>query len=76
MNNERQCKYCIHIRHINGKLKCDRGLKIEYNGIPWYCVRDYERAVGSDDDKPAGRSEEEKNRTSKRLSELRESLKR
>lgn len=73
---EKQCKWCIHIRYKEGKLQCDRGLRIEYNGIPWYCVRDYERAVGSDDDKPSKRSQEERDRTAKRISELRESLKR
>jgi hypothetical protein len=73
---DKQCKWCIHIRYSEGKLRCDRGLRIEYNGIPWFCQRDYERAVGSDDDKPTVRSEEERNRTAKRISELRESLKR
>ena len=46
----KKCKYCIHSTSQNGRLVCLRGLKIENNGIPWYCIRDFERAVGSDDD--------------------------
>jgi len=45
-----KCKYCIHSVYENGKLACLRKLRMEPDGIPWFCLRDFERAVGSDDD--------------------------
>lgn len=48
---KKQCKYCVSAFIEKGKLRCKRGLKVEYVGVPWYCFRDFERAIGADDDR-------------------------
>jgi len=46
----KKCRYCVHSTSQYGRLVCLRGMKTDPDCIPWYCVRDFEREAGSDDD--------------------------